>query len=119
MTSAALQPDWIPSTPPLGDEDVRSPLLTVVHYWAIWNHRHDVELDWRLSALRPEYEGRIRFRSCDVDRPENARFMKGICNIPTLGSYFRGSRFKVKIGLRSESELRQILDEWLAEAGWS
>jgi hypothetical protein len=40
--------------------------------------------------------------------------MTDIANSPTLGSYFGGSRLKVKIGLRSETELRQILDEWLA-----
>lgn len=117
MTTVPPYADWIPSTPPLSDEDLRSSFLTVVHYWAIWNHRNDAEMDRRVAALRPDYESRIRFRSCDTDKPENARFLKDICNIPTLGSYFRGSQYKVKVGLRSEAELRQVLDEWLAEAG--
>jgi hypothetical protein len=109
-------PDWIPSTPALSEEDIQSSLLTGVHYWAIWDHRHDAEMDRRLSAIRPTYEGRVNFRSCNVDRSGNSAFLKNICNIPTLGSYFRGLQFRIKIGLRSETELRRILDEWLAES---
>lgn len=116
MPTAPLYRDWIPSTPALDEEDLRSPVLTVVHYWAIWD-LHDREMDGRLAAICPDYDGRINFRSCDVDRPENRRFLSDIANVPTIGSYFRGLRFKVTVGVRSKTELRHMLDGWLAASG--
>lgn len=115
MPTIPSYPEWHPGTPALCDDDLRSPIMLVVHYWAVWNYHLDSELDQRLLSLRPQYEGRIVLRSCDTDRPENRRFLSAIASVPTLGSFTHGSCFKVKVGLRSESELRRILDGWLAE----
>ena len=115
MVTLPSYPDWRPSSADLSDEDLRSPLLIVVHYWAIWDWRLDQEMDARLSRIKSDYDQQITFRSCNTEDPNNRRFFENICAVPNLGSYFRGARFKIKVGLRKESEFREILDEWIAE----
>src|SRR5215204_5382214 len=95
-------PEWSPRTPPVAPGDFGSCPVLVLHYWAIWDHRLDREMDGRLATLREEYAGRICFRSCDVDRAENQPFIQGIANIPALGCFLGGQWHESLVGLRSE-----------------
>ena len=115
MADAPSNSEWSPSTGPVTAKDFRACPVLVLHYWAIWDH-HDREMDKRLAVLREEYVNRICFRSCDVDGAENQSFIQGVANIPALGCFIRGKWFKSLIGLRSEQELRSVLDGWFAAA---
>jgi hypothetical protein len=110
-----LPPEWSAHTPPVDGGDFASCPLLVLHYWAVWD-RIDREMDERLAPLREDYAGRICFRSCDIDRPENQSFIKGIANIPALGCFIRGTWYKSLVGLRSEADMRRVFDTWLAAA---
>ena len=116
MSGPSPDATWSPRTQPVVCGDLESCPAVVLHYWAAWD-LHDREMDERPAAVRDEYANRVCFRSCDVDRPENRPFIQGIANIPALGCFIRSRRFKSIIGLRSEEELRSVLDGWLAAAG--
>ena len=77
---------------------------------------HDRAMDDLLLPLQHEYAGRICFRSCDVDRAENQRFVHGIANIPALGCFIRGKWFKSVVGMRSATQLHSTCDQLLAAA---
>lgn len=105
-------PNFVPSTPPLVAADFSQPIL-VVHFWAIWNGA-DPPMDEELSAVRPDYQGKICFRSCDTDKAENQQFCEGFANVPAITCYMAGSRFKTLIGFRKAAHLRKILYAWLS-----
>lgn len=115
MANVPLIPEWAPSTSPVTESDFHAFSVVVLHYWANWN-LHDREMDRRIASLRDEYSRRICFRSCDTDRAENQPLIQGIADIPTLGCFIHGRWFQSIIGLRSEDELRSVLDRWLAAA---
>ncbi len=115
MANTLSNSDWSPSIQPVGYGDFEACPVLILHYWAIWD-LPDREMDKRLIGLREEYADRICFRSCDVDRVENQSFIQGIANIPALGCFIGGKWFKSLIGLRSDEELRSVLDNWLAAA---
>jgi hypothetical protein len=65
---------WRPGAPPVTAGDLAACEVLVLHYWAIWD-RYDRDMDRLLAPLREEFAGRICFRSCDTDRPENRPFI--------------------------------------------
>ena len=115
MRDSSSISEWSPRTPAVTPGDFEACAILVLHYWAIWDLT-DREMDKRLVALRDEYADRICFRSCDVDRAGNRSSIQGIANIPALGCFIRGRWFRSLIGLRSEQDLRFVLDGWLAAA---
>ncbi|MGB7156786.1 MAG: hypothetical protein WBD40_01890 [Tepidisphaeraceae bacterium] len=81
MADASSNSDWSPNTDPVARGDFEACPVLVLHYWATWD-LIDREMDKRLTVMREEYADRVCFRSCDVDRPENQPFIKGIANSP-------------------------------------
>src|SRR4051794_37485029 len=67
---------WRPGTVPLTVAEVADLIpnhkVVVVHFWARWNGV-DRQFASVLDAVRPEFEGRITFRSADVDDPGSER----------------------------------------------
>ena len=70
----------------------------------------DREMDKRIVALITEYGNRICFRSCDIDRTDNRRFIHGLGNVPALGCFIRGKWYKTLVGLRSEGPAARPCD---------
>ena len=115
MAAALPDREWSPSSPPVTEPDFATCRVLVLHYWARWN-LHDREMDNRLARLRPDFEGRVCFRSCDVDRVENRPWVRGIANVPALGCFLDGKWFKSLVGMRCDGELRSTLAGWIAAA---
>jgi thioredoxin-like negative regulator of GroEL len=113
MPATPPSPEWIPGAAPVSAEDFDACPVLVVHYWAQWDV-HDRLMDGVLAELRNEYAGRVCFRSCDVDRPENQSFLHGLASVPALGCFICGRLFDRLIGLRRAAELRATLDGWAA-----
>ena len=96
---------WRPGTVPLTVADVADLIpnhkVVVVHFWARWNGV-DRQFASVLDAVRPEFEGRITFRSADVDDPELATFCREceVVNVPALGCFVDGRRVKTIVGSR-------------------
>jgi len=114
---------WQPGSKPVTAADLPTVLAghpyLVVHFWAIWNG-YDRRFEPTLAAIRREYEGRVVFRSIDVDEPELVPFCRAstvIGNVPALGFFVRGERVETVIGMRSGDELRAKLDGLLAGNG--
>ena len=78
-------PNFVPGSPPLNEADFLKPVL-IVHFWANWNGM-DIPIDKELSAVQPWYEGKIAFRSCDVEQAENREFCTGIATVPLKFPY--------------------------------
>jgi hypothetical protein len=96
-------------------EDLGKYPVLVLHCWAVWD-LHDREMSRRLNVVTGKYD-RICFRSCDTDVPANLPFfLNRLANIPALLCFIRGEWFETVIGLRSEVELRSLLDRWLLAA---
>src|SRR5688500_8206034 len=94
---------WRPSSPPVTAADLPVVLagnpVVVVHFWAAWNCV-DRLFDPKLANVRGEFEGRIAFRSADVDDPDLASFCREceVVNVPALGCFVVGKRVKTIIG---------------------
>jgi thiol-disulfide isomerase/thioredoxin len=102
---------WRPGSPPVTAADLPAVLasgpVVVIHFWAAWNGV-DRLFEPQFAAVRREFEGRIAFRSADVDEPDLEPFCResGVVNVPALGCFVRGRRVKTIIGARPEDELR-------------
>ena len=102
---------WWPETVPLTFAEVADPIVNhpvvVVHLWARWNGV-DRQFASVLDAVRPEFEGRITFRSADVDDPGLATFCREceVVNVPALGCFVDGRRVKTVVGSRPVKRLR-------------
>jgi thioredoxin-like negative regulator of GroEL len=81
--------------------------VVVVHFWADWNGV-DRLFDPKLANVRREFDGRIAFRSADVDDADLASFCResGVVNVPALGCFVGGKHVKTIVGAVSEDKLR-------------
>lgn len=111
---------WRPGTPPLAASDVPAvfsgcPAL-VVYFWAPWNGV-DRLFSPVLDAVRPEFEGRIEFRSADLDEAGLAAFCEEceVVNVPALACYVGDRRVKTVVGSRTADELRAEFAALLGE----
>jgi thioredoxin-like negative regulator of GroEL len=90
-------PGWTPATPAVDpssfDELVAEQPAVAIHFWAPWN-AHDPTFDDSIRAVAPEFAGRVSFRSCNVELPENLplclRF--GVNTVPSLAVVVRGQQ---------------------------
>jgi thioredoxin 1 len=112
---------WRPGTPPLTAADVTATLaghpVLVVHFWAPWNGV-DRLFSPVLDAVRPEFEGRIAFRSADVDDAGLVAFCEacGVVNVPALACFVGGRRVRTVVGSRPAGVLRSELAALLGGA---
>ena len=74
-----------------------------------------------LDALRSEFEGRITFRSADVDDPGLASFCREceVVNVPALGCFVKGRRVKTMVGSRPMNVLRAEFAALVGDVGAS
>jgi len=79
----------------------------IIHFWATWNGV-DRQFDSKLAIVRAEFEGRIVFRSVDVDDPDLMSFCREseVVNVPALGCFVSGQRVKTIIGSIPADKLR-------------
>ena len=102
---------WRPSSPPVSAADLSAVLtgnpVVIIHFWAAWNGA-DRLFDPKLANVRAEFEGRIEFRSADVDDPDLVSFCREceVVNVPALGCFVDGERVKTIIGAIPEDNLR-------------
>jgi hypothetical protein len=70
----------------------------------------------RIDAVRPDYEDRVCFRSCDVDRPPFPEIWAAAkpMNVPALAYFSNGELVELLIGVRAELEIRERLDGWIS-----
>jgi thiol-disulfide isomerase/thioredoxin len=72
---------WRPSSPPVSATDLSAVLtgnpVVIIHFWAAWNGA-DRLFDPKLANVRAEFEGRIEFRSADVDDPDLVSLLPGV-----------------------------------------
>lgn len=66
-----------------------------------------------LEALQKEYAGRIKIYKVDVDAETELSRLFGISAMPTLYFIDQNGNYKVAQGLRTRSELRQMIDTYL------
>ena len=116
--SGSMTSDWRPSTAAL-DADTLSQVLrenavVAIHVWATWNG-HDRTFDEALRPLREEFEGRVAFRSIDIDSAAGAKLAHEthVLNVPALSIWMRGRCWSTRIGVRPPDELRWELGEAL------
>lgn len=102
---------WRPNPTPVTAAELAAVLtsnaVVVIHFWATWNGV-DREFDPKLARVRAEFEGRIEFRSADVDDPDLLSFCQEseVLNVPALGCFVGGRRIKTIIGSVSDDNLR-------------
>ena len=63
-----------------------------------------------LEELAKEYEGRVDVRKVDVDQNQGLAQRYGVRSIPTLLVFKGGQAQETVVGLRSKTQLAEILD---------
>lgn len=111
---------WRPSSAPVSAAELSAVLtgnpVVIIHFWATWNGV-DRQFDPKLAIVRAEFEGRIVFRSVDVDDPDLMSFCREseVVNVPALGCFVGGKRVKTIIGSipadKLRAEFRSLLPE--------
>lgn len=116
--SESMTSHWRPSAPALDADTLpqvlRENAVVAIHVWATWNG-HDRTFDETLRPLREEFEGRVAFRSIDIDSAAGAKLAHEthVLNVPTLSIWIRGRCWSTRIGVRSADEFRWELGEAL------
>ena len=102
---------WTPNTPPIRAADRLSVLadntVVIIHFWAAWNGV-DRLFAPVLEGVWSDFEGRIAFRSADVDDVDLVEFCREckVVNVPALGCFVGGQRVKTIVGCRPAEILR-------------
>lgn len=105
---------WQPEAPALvGQELVEAEQDTtpsVIHCWADWNLR-DRDADVVIRSLRPRMSGWANFYSCNLDTPENWKWLAEheCVSIPCFYVFRAGKKLKLIIGVRDEITLARDL----------
>lgn len=92
--------------------------LTVVHFWAEWNH-WDVLQSTELDSVRSRYSSRIAFVSFDVDTltewpSAKSEFPYNIVKgPPTLLYFVRGELFETCLGFQKEAQIEAVCERML------
>jgi thioredoxin-like negative regulator of GroEL len=107
-------PGWAPTTPAvdpssLDDFVVEQPAVAI-HFWAAWN-AHDPGFDDSIRAVAPEFAGRVCFRSCNSDLPENLQLCQrfGVVTVPSLVVIVRGQQRRPILGALPPERLAKEL----------
>ncbi|MGY8767780.1 MAG: thioredoxin family protein [Pirellulales bacterium] len=102
-----------PSVVGFANSDLSFPRL-VIHFWASWNC-YDRTMDARLSKINSQFQGDVRFRSVDVDRPEFRELCEqaSVLSVPALGFFMAGVHVETLIGLHSFTELKAMIQNWI------
>ena len=90
-------------------EVLQSSIPVFVHFWAEWCgpcKRQAPVLD----RLEGRYAGKIKFAKVNVDDEAPLAASFRIMSIPTLALFEGGQVVEQLVGLRSEAELRALLD---------
>ncbi len=110
--------DWHPLTLPItGDEAeqvIASAGAVIIHVWAVWNH-YDRRMDEIIQILRSDFENEVRFYALDVDPEPHWAFnlRHQVMNVPTLICYVNGRHMETITGLRSQEELRSMIQQMI------
>jgi thioredoxin-like negative regulator of GroEL len=120
-------PDWTPTTPAVDpsslDELVAEQPAVAIHFWASWN-AHDPTFDDSIRAVAPEFDGRVSFRSCNSDLPENLSLCQrfGVVTVPSLTVIVRGKQRRPIVGAlppeRLAKELAARLSDDIPKRPW-
>ncbi len=103
-----------PATTCFKRDDLRMPRL-IIHFWAKWD-AHDRTMDANLRSAIERFEGRIGFRSIDIDVPQlhDICLDAGVANVPALGFYTTGNLARLLVGVRDSAVIINEIEIWLS-----
>ena len=90
-------------------EEIKSADYAVLDFWATWCGPCRM-LSPTVEALSEKYAGKVTFGSVNVDDEEGIAIEYGISVIPTLFFLKKGEVVNKTVGVRSASELENILE---------
>lgn len=95
---------------------LKSNPFVIIQFWAPWSNV-DRLYEPTLATIRKEFEGRIAFRSINIDELELEGFFRevNVTNIPALALFSHEKHAKTIHGMSRERELRKELQALLDE----
>ncbi len=106
---------WQPTTARFMRNDLGIHKL-IIHFWAKWD-AYDRSMDANLLPSIERYDGRVEFRSLDIDIPQLQDVCRdaGIGNVPALAFYTRGHVNRILVGVRESQVIMDYIETWLAD----
>ncbi|MDH5479019.1 MAG: thioredoxin [Nitrospinota bacterium] len=89
---------------------IKSDKLTIVDFWAEWCAPCRM-IAPTLEELAGEYGDKLSIGKLNVDENAQTATKYGIRSIPTLLFFKDGSVLKQVVGVRSKTELKQVIDQ--------
>lgn len=94
-------------------EVLQASMPVCVDFWADWCEPCRM-LSPTMEQLAMNYCGRMKFVKVNIDEMPQVAVMHRVLSIPTVCVFIGGKEVKRLVGLREKSELKQELDELLA-----
>jgi len=96
------------------EEVLNSEIPALVDFWAEWCMPCKM-LTPTIEALAEEYAGRLKVGSIDTDSNRDTSLKFGISAIPTVILFKGGKMVKKFVGLQQKDDLKEAIDEVLAD----
>lgn len=93
-------------------EVLHSEIPVLVDFWASWCGPCQM-LSPIIDALSQEYEGRFKIGKINVDEQSELAANYAVVSIPTLLIFKDGKMEERLVGVRSQDDLAELLDQYL------
>jgi thioredoxin 1 len=93
-------------------EVTKSDVPVLVDFWAVWCGPCKM-IAPIVEELATEYDGKVKFGKCDVDKNQQIALKYGVRSIPTLIIYKGGEVAEQIIGAVPKQHIKSKLDEAL------